>query len=543
MIGSRLVGNLMCGAALLAGAAACFGAPKDESAPKTSKIAPATMAKVGTIDERFQSYNIETVEVTGGRFWKPFASIDKMSAEDKGKAPDITAPGGMNPSLYEYRAPIDLGNARLRKLAAALGPAYVRVSGTWMNSTYFQDTDAPAPATPPAGFNSVMTRAQWKGVVDFSRAVDAKIVTSFSTSAGTRDAAAIWTPDQAKKFAAYTMQVGGSLAAAEFMNEPTFATMGGAPKGYDAAAYAKDYVVFKQFARADLPGMVILGPGGVGEGGSLIPPQMAAAMHLVKTEDILALTGPAFDAFSYHSYGGASSRCGRGMGGTTSESALTDEWLAKPGQIEAYYAGIRDKQMPGKAIWLTETAQTACGGDRWASTFLDSFRYLNQLGSLAKLGVQVHMHNTLASSDYGLLDEKTYDPRPNYWAALLWRRLMGTTVLEAGVQGAGPSPATNLHLYAQCMRGTPGGVTLLAINADKNAAQTLSIPTGAERYTLTSNDLMSQTVELNGTELKLGSGDALPRIKGKATKAGDVSLAPASITFLAFEKAGNESCR
>ena len=543
MILSRLVGNLMCGAALLAGAAACFGGPKDESAPKTSKIAPATMAKVGTIDERFQSYNIETVEVTGGRFWKPFASIDKMSAEDKGKAPDITAPGGMNPSLYEYRAPIDLGNARLRKLAAALGPAYVRVSGTWMNSTYFQDTDAPAPATPPAGFNSVMTRAQWKGVVDFSRAVDAKIVTSFSTSAGTRDAAAIWTPDQAKKFAAYTMQVGGSLAAAEFMNEPTFATMGGAPKGYDAAAYAKDYVVFKQFARADLPGMVILGPGGVGEGGSLIPPQMAAAMHLVKTEDILALTGPAFDAFSYHSYGGASSRCGRGMGGTTSESALTDEWLAKPGQIEAYYAGIRDKQMPGKAIWLTETAQTACGGDRWASTFLDSFRYLNQLGSLAKLGVQVHMHNTLASSDYGLLDEKTYDPRPNYWAALLWRRLMGTTVLEAGVQGAGPSPATNLHLYAQCMRSTPGGVTLLAINADKNAAQTLSIPTGAERYTLTSNDLMSQTVELNGTELKLGSGDTLPQIKGKATKAGDVSLAPASITFLAFEKAGNESCR
>jgi len=33
-------------------------------------------------------------------------------------------------------------NARLRKLAAALGPAYVRVSGTWANSVFFQDTDA-----------------------------------------------------------------------------------------------------------------------------------------------------------------------------------------------------------------------------------------------------------------------------------------------------------------------------------------------------------------------------------------------------------------
>ena len=42
----------------------------------------------------------------------------------------------MNPDLYEYRPPIDLTNARLRKLAAALGPAYVRVSGTWANTTY-----------------------------------------------------------------------------------------------------------------------------------------------------------------------------------------------------------------------------------------------------------------------------------------------------------------------------------------------------------------------------------------------------------------------
>ena len=36
-------------------------------------IAPARMARVATIDARFQSYNIEMVEVTGGRFWKPYA--------------------------------------------------------------------------------------------------------------------------------------------------------------------------------------------------------------------------------------------------------------------------------------------------------------------------------------------------------------------------------------------------------------------------------------------------------------------------------------
>ena len=37
-------------------------------------ITPASMVRIGTVDERFQSYNIEMVEITGGRFWKPYRS-------------------------------------------------------------------------------------------------------------------------------------------------------------------------------------------------------------------------------------------------------------------------------------------------------------------------------------------------------------------------------------------------------------------------------------------------------------------------------------
>ena len=101
--------------------------------------------------------------------------------------------------------------------------------------------------------------------------------------------------------------------------------------------------------------------------------------------------------------------------------ALSQEWLSRADQIEAFYADLRDKYVPGKPIWLTETADAACGGNPWASTFLDTFRYLDQLARLAKRGVQVHMHNTLAASDYGLLDENNFAPRPSYWAALLSR--------------------------------------------------------------------------------------------------------------------------
>ena len=70
---------------------------------------------------------------------------------------------------------------------------------------------------------------------------------------------------------------------------------------------------------------------------------------------------------------------------------------------------------------------------------------------------------------------------------------MGTTVLDSRV----PIQA-GLHVYAHCLRGMPGGVALLAINTDKVAARSLSLPTAAQRYTLSSPaaDLLSRTVQL-----------------------------------------------
>ena len=86
-------------------------------------------------------------------------------------------------------------------------------------------------------------------------------------------------------------------------------------------------------------------------------------------------------------------------------------------------------------------------------------------------------------------------------------------------------------------------MALLAINADRTASQELAVPVKSERYTLTANDLLDNKVDLNGRQLVLGDNDALPQIKGKLTKAGSVSLAPASITFLAMPSAGNAACR
>lgn len=496
-------------------------------------VNPAALARSGTVDERYQSYNVEMLEVTGGYFWKPYGATTTPAPPSRSNS----VPTGMDPNIYQYRPPLDLTAARLRKLAAALGPAYVRVSGTWANTTYFADTDQP-PTTPPAGFNGVLSRGQWRGVVDFSKAVDADIVSSFAISPGTRDATGTWTPDLARRWLDYTRSIGGDISAAEFMNEPTMAGMGGAPKGYDAAAYGRDFKVFKAFADQSAPHMKILGPGSVGETPGPWSMNYGTA-GAISTSDMLAAAGPGVDAFSYHHYGAASQRCAAlGMPQTTAADALTEDWLGRTSATRAFYAGLRDRYEPGKPLWVTEVADAACGGNPWAATFLDSFRYLDQLGRLAREGVQVVTHNTLVASDYGLLAENDFTPKPNYWAALLWHRFMGPTVLDTGVpiqQG--------LHLYAHCLPGSAGGVSLLAINNDRSTAHALMLPIAAQRYTLDAAPLDSKTVRLNGQPLALGPDDALPTLVGAPIGAGEVTLSPATITFVTIPTAANPACR
>lgn len=511
-------------------------------------ITPATLPRIATVDERYQSYNVEIAEVIGGKFWKPYDNGRHATDVPKPKQPEAAASGntsptqvGTNPSMFQARPPIDLTDARLRKLASALGPAYVRVSGSWANSMYFHDEDTPAPSTAAKGFDGVLTRRQWHGAIDFARAVNARLVTSFAISAGVRDAAGVWTPVQARKLIRYTHDIGGHIDAAEMFNEPDMPTYAGAPAGYSAENYARDFAVFAPFIRSAAPDMRIVGPGAVIEG--MLGPELAttAMTGFIHTEAMMtAAPRPVFDVFSYHFYPAASIRCA-GMGveaQTTPEAAMSEEWLARTDRSYGFYVtGIRDRFQPGSAVWITETAESACGGNPWAKTFLDTFRYVDQMGRLARRGVKVIFHNTLASSEYGLLDQNTFRPRPNYWAALLWRRLMGTTVLDAGPSHSG------LHRYAHCLRGQPGGVALLLINNSRTAQSSVAVPTASERYTLSANVVESEQILLNGTALRLGADDELPDLSGTPTPGGRVTLPPATITFLAVPTAGNVACR
>ncbi len=468
------------------------------------------MKIIGEVEERYQSVNVEMCEVVGGDFWIPYHLLDSAKVRTGGLA-----------ALKRTIPPVDLYGKKIRTLATALGPMYVRVSGTWANTTYFQDNEEPKLSAAPDGYENVLTRAEWKGVIDFCKAVDARLVTSFAISDGIRDKEGNWTPAQIEPLINYTKSIGGEIVAAEMFNEPSHASYGGAPKGYDAAYYARDFAAFKSFVDSAVPEMKIMGPGSTGEGGI-----MFGGGPLSTDKILTAVPKPEFEIFSYHYYGSVSKRC---MGGLTPENALTEKWLSKTELGLKYYEEARDKYVPGAPIWLSETAEAACGGNPWAATYVDCFRYLEQLGRLAKKGVQVVMHNTLCASEYALLEQDTHEPRPNYWAALLWNRLMGTKVYDAGTLVEG------VDVFAHNLKNKSKGMVVLIINT-RDSELSVLIPSSAEQYMLTAEELQTKRIRLNGEELKLTANGELPEIKGEKIKAGELQLPPHSILFLTFKK-------
>lgn len=484
------------------------------------------------IDPRLVSYNIEMTEVTGGTFWKAYtpgqiAGTEEFPPLAVSGLKDITAMA----ELMEYYPPIDLYDQRLRGFAKALGPAWIRVSGSWATKTYY-DFDDSTGGKAPEGYQSVLTKEQWIGVLEFVRAVDGKLLISVSNCAGDHPGGGTLDLSQAKKIFDFSHAYGVDIDAAEFMNEPNMLAFSGAPAGYTPKDYARDQELFFGWVRSHYPNCLLVGPCTTGDPSlpSANEKSLAAGFkHLIPictTDELMAGTTIRPDVFSYHYYNGVSER------GTTfapdshwaGSEAHSDAYLAVAPDCAKDYAALRDKYVPDGQVWVTESGDAAAGGNTWASTYLDVLRTLNELGSFSVRTDGVIFHNTLASSDYGFLEHGSFKPRPNYYAVLLWNRLMGTVVYDCGnpdVEGA--------HIYCHSRRDGKEGVVCLVINNSLTETTTVHLPKQAEQYTLCAETLRSTTIALNG--LPLTGLEVLQNLPRQAQREGNLELAPGSCTF------------
>ena len=500
------------------------------------KFIPENLKEIRKMNPRLMSYNVEMTEVTGGTFWKAYTEGQIAGTEEfpkiEGGFSNHTAMAG----LMQYYPPIDTTNEKLIALAKEFGPVWVRVSGTWATKTYY-DFDGSTGGIAPAGYQSVLTRDQWANILGFVKAVDAKLLVSVSNCAGDHDENnGPIKLDQITKLFNLTTELGGKIDALEFMNEPNMLQTSGAPVGYDFPDFIRDQDIINDWVRENYPECLVVGPCNTGmtdENPDNPMAKMGAGMgnmfKMGTAHDLLRGHKVPMDVYSYHYYNGISERLAGMMptGHWPAEAAHTDAYLQVAPGICYMNIPVRDKYVPGAEMWVTESGDAGGGGDTWASTYLDVLRTLNELGSFCTLTNGVIFHNTLASSDYGFLQHGTFDPRPNYFAVLLWTRLMGETVYACdnpNVEGA--------HLYCHSRKDGKEGYVYLLINNSLTDATTVELPSEATLYELSGNgNMRNKVMHLNGRPLALGENNELPCLCGEKIS-GTISIAPGSCAFI-----------
>ena len=481
------------------------------------------------IDERMISYNVEMTEVTGGTFWKAYT---KAQVEGKEEFPPIKGIQGMMDIMQVY-PPIDLYNERLRKLAKAFGPVWVRVSGTWATKTYY-DLENKTNGVVPEGYQSILTKEQWQGVLDFVNAVDAKLLVSVNNCEGLHKASEPFPTTQAEKLFKYSKENGHPIDASEFVNEPNMLSFSGLPNGYTGEDYRRDQDIFNKWLKENYPEVLKVGPCTVAsemgpEAGMDTSGLGGVFGNNLSTDELLNGKEQPIDVYSYHYYNGISDRLMSVMPQMhwSPESTLSEEYLAVAAKCAQANVAPRDKYCPGAEMWVTESGDAGGGGDSWASTFMDVFRTLNELGTFVKVTNGVIFHNTLASSAYGFLEHGTFEPRPNYFAVLLWTMLMGTEVYESGIE-----LQPGAHIFAHSRKDGKEGLAYLAINNSKEEATVLDLPKEADVYLLSADFTRCETMKLNGRDLVLGENDELPDLSPVKVSAGELVLEPETIAFI-----------
>lgn len=425
----------------------------------------------------------------------------------------------------------------VRNLSRHLAPAYLRVGGTDADHVYYNLTATSASefahygTTACDGVGALNTSAL-SALASFAFDLNVTLVFGLNGGGGPRSWSTngeAWTADNARELIQWT--------AAKYPTLETMWELGNEPNLYFESAHVvsgKQLAAdFRTLASVASPTARLAGVDAAYQfpwGGELLPTTNEFAIH----------NGSAYaSALTYHFYPLLGKRL----------VPFSDVWLATPERAVSERVFARSARVMGgvaaigaahgfREVWLGEFALAAFGGaanvsDAWVGTFY----YLETLGHAARLGLGAVMRQDLSGARYGLIDRATLTPCPDYWAVLLWKRLMGTGVLAPTREPGGRALRDNdddadgekpagLRTYAHCVPGGgSGGATLLFINASPKPALTRlnasSLRSSTLAYVATAHDAAdplhdaSRIVLLGGRPLAAGPGGRVP-IEGAA---------------------------
>ncbi|XP_027316533.1 inactive heparanase-2 isoform X2 [Anas acuta] len=218
---------------------------------------------------------------------------------------------------------------------------------------------------------------------------------------------------------------------------------------------------------------------------------------------------------------------------------------------------------PGKKIWLEGIGATSAGGmNNLSDSYAAGFLWLNTLGLLASQGIDVVVRHSFLDHGHNHLVDQNFNPLPDYWLSLLYKRLIGPKVLAIHVAGLQRKPRPGrvirdkLRIYAHCTsyhnhNYVRGSITLYIINLhrsrkkiklagtlrDKIVHQYLLQPYGKD-------GLHSKSVQLNGQPLAMVDDGTLPELKPRPLRAGrTLVIPPLTMSFYVVKNVNALACR
>jgi hypothetical protein len=225
----------------------------------------------------------------------------------------------------------------------------------------------------------------------------------------------------------------------------------------------------------------------------------------------------------------------------------------------------------GAPLIVGETATSAHGGcDGLSNRFVAGFTFWFELGTYAELGVAQINRQDLAGfssetepSNYVLLGPPGWasgdlgDPHPDYFSALLFKQLVGRSVLQSGFSSdaANASEFVDVHIF--CAAGGGGGVVLTYFNMGPSEVEFDLPQLGAarvprEEFLLTSSaspdgaNITADEIFLNGERMTANSDGTLPvwPIRGHDVAGPEAAFVapPWSYGAVHFPSAGAAAC-
>ncbi|XP_058193882.1 heparanase-like protein 2 [Rhododendron vialii] len=351
-----------------------------------------------------------------------------------------------------------------------------------------------------------------------------------------------WAPQNTRDLMAYTVSKGYKIDSYEMGNE--LCGEGYVSARVEARQYGKDVIALKELVKELYPDPStqpkVLGPAGFYDEKWF--------------NEFLEATGPGVvDGLTHHIY-----NLGAGVDANLINKVQDPYFLDQIAQTYRDISTTIKSFGPWTGAWVGEAGGAYnSGGKDVSHTFANGFWYLDQLGMTSTFNHKVFCRQALIGGNYGLLNTTTFIPNPDYYGALLWHRLMGTTVLQT-TQNSSPY----LRVYSHCSKTKPG-VTLLMINMSNSTAFDVSVVNDLnlypeeqksadesqqeprEEYHLTPKDgnIQSDVLLLNGIPLVLTESNDIPAMNPKLVDAAKpINVAPDSIVFATIRGFNAPAC-